>query len=135
MVNYTQSLDTTFGALADPIRRAILSRLAQGPAQVTELAAPFSVSLPAISKHLRILETRGLIAREKQGRVHRCRLVASPMKEASDWISHYRRFWTEQLDSLEKYLEQQQKEESDDEFDPSIPDHATDQTNLPGTPG
>jgi len=98
-------LDATFGALADPTRRAILARLARGEAMVTELAAPFAMSLPAISKHLRVLESAGLLQREIDGRVHRCRLAADPMKDAAGWIAQYRAFWETQLDALEKYLE------------------------------
>jgi len=98
-------LDATFGALADPTRRAILARLARGEAMVTELAAPFAMSLPAISKHLRVLESAGLLQREIDGRVHRCRLAADPMKDAAGWIEQYRAFWDTQFDALEKYLE------------------------------
>ena len=106
MVNYNAGvLDATFGALADPTRRAILTRLARGQAMVTELAEPFSMSLPAISKHLRVLESAGLLQREIDGRVHRCRLAAAPMKNAATWIAQYRAFWETQFDALEKYLE------------------------------
>jgi len=106
MVNYsTAPLDATFGALADPTRRAILARLRQGEAMVTELAKPFRVSLPAISKHVRILESAGLLEREINGRVHRCRLAAEPMKNAAAWIEQYRSFWESQFDALAKYLE------------------------------
>jgi DNA-binding transcriptional ArsR family regulator len=106
MVNYsTASLDATFGALADPTRRAILARLARGEAMVTELAEPFRVSLPAISKHVRVLESAGLLRREIDGRVHRCRLAAEPMKNAAAWIEQYRAFWELQFDALAKYLE------------------------------
>ena len=99
-------LDTTFGALADPTRRAILARLAQGEASVTELAEPFRVSLPAISKHLRVLEGAGLLKREIDGRVHRCRLAPEPMKGAAAWIDFYRAYWERQLNALAKYLEE-----------------------------
>jgi DNA-binding transcriptional ArsR family regulator len=106
MVNYSPvPLDATFGALADPTRRAILARLAQGEAMVTELAEPFHVSLPAISKHLRVLESAGLLEREIDGRIHRCRLSAQPMKNAAAWIEQYRAFWESQFDALAKYLE------------------------------
>lgn len=98
------TLDATFSALADPTRRAIVARLAEGEATVGELAAPFDVSLPAISKHLRVLESAGILARTREGRVHRCRLVAAPMRDAAEWIERYRRYWEEQLDSLERYL-------------------------------
>jgi DNA-binding transcriptional ArsR family regulator len=109
MVNYSAAgnvpLDATFGALADPTRRAILARLAHGESTVTELAAPFDVSLPAVSKHLRVLETAGLLEREIDGRVHRCRLSPQPMKAAAAWIEKYRAFWENQFDALEGYLE------------------------------
>ena len=98
------ALSATFGALADPTRRAILARLALGDASVTELAKPFPVSLPAISKHLRILEHAGLLAREKHGRVHRCRLVAAPLHDAAEWLLFYRRFWEGTFDSLAAFL-------------------------------
>src|SRR5262249_54335491 len=106
--------DATFGALADPTRRAILARLAHAPeSTVGELAAPFSISLPAISRHLRVLEGAGLIEREKDGRVHHCRIVAGPMRTASDWIERYRQFWEERLDALKLYLENTPEEEDE----------------------
>jgi DNA-binding transcriptional ArsR family regulator len=109
MVKYQSDyLSDVFGALADPTRRAILARLALGETSVGELAAPFEMSLPAVSKHLRVLETAGLIQRERQGRVRRCQLDGRPLKEAADWIEHYRRFWDAQLESLARYLEQTQ---------------------------
>jgi DNA-binding transcriptional ArsR family regulator len=112
MVNYlSSSLDTTFAALSDPTRRAILARLARGESTVTELAKPFNVSLPAISKHLRVLEKAGLLSRERDGRIHRCNLNAKPMKDADDWIRRYRQFWEERLDALAEYLEKTQPEE------------------------
>lgn len=112
MVNYsTRTLDATFGALSDPTRRAILAHLAQGELSVTALAAPFRVSLPAISKHLGVLERAGLLRREKHGRVRRCRLAAKPMKDAAEWIERYRRFWEDQLDALARYLEASSSEE------------------------
>lgn len=105
MVNYAPPmLDATFSALADPTRRAILSRLALGGATVTELARPFDVSLPAISKHLRVLEDAGLMARERRGRTHHCRLVAAPLRAASDWLLFYQRFWEGSFDSLAEFL-------------------------------
>src|SRR6478736_1358174 len=108
MVNYSPALlDATFGALSDPTRRAILGRLAQGEATVGELAAPFHVSLPAVSKHLRVLESAGLLRREIDGRIHRCRLSAQPMKDAARWIEEYRKFWEHQFDALAKYLDSQ----------------------------
>lgn len=112
MVNYmSDSLGATFAALADPTRRAILERLAHGEASVTELAEPFQVSLPAISKQLRVLEQAGLLIREKEGRVRRCRLDAEPMREAAEWLARYRRYWERQLDSLADYLNELQNEE------------------------
>lgn len=113
MVNYSAApLDATFGALADPTRRALLARLARGAAMVTELAEPFEMSLPAISKHLRVLESAGLLEREIAGRVHRCRLAAEPMKDAAAWIAQYHAFWETQFDALEKYLEETAGEEN-----------------------
>ena len=105
MVKYqSASLNATFAALSDPTRRSILARLARGESCVTELAEPHDMSLPAISKHLRVLEDAGLLKREKDGRVHRCQLNARPMRQASKWIAQYQRFWEGQFDSLEKYL-------------------------------
>ena len=105
MVNYSHhALDATFGALADPTRRAILARLASGEATVSELAQPFEMSLPAVSKHLGVLEEAGLLMRAKDGRIRRCSLLAEPMREASDWISDYRRFWEDRFDALADYL-------------------------------
>jgi DNA-binding transcriptional ArsR family regulator len=99
-------LDSTFSALSDATRRGILARLArQGETSVSDLAVPYEMSLPAVSKHIRVLERAGLVSRQKDGRVHRCRLRAEPMKEAASWIEHYRRFWEAQLDSLARYLE------------------------------
>lgn len=93
-------LDAVFSALADPTRRAIVGRLAEGEASVSELAQPFDVSLPAVTKHLAVLERAGLLEHHKQGRVRRCRLVAAPMRAANDWLSGYRVFWEQRLDSL-----------------------------------
>ena len=109
--NQTETLNATFAALADPTRRAILTRLSQGESSVTALAEPFQVSLPAISKQLRVLERAGLLVQEKDGRVRRCRLEAGPMKQAVDWIAQYRRFWDQQLESLASYLEDVEPEE------------------------
>jgi DNA-binding transcriptional ArsR family regulator len=107
MVNYSATLDATFSALADPTRRAILASLAERPeTSVTDLARPYAMSLPAISKHLRVLEDAGLLARRKEGRVHHCRLVAAPMKPAVAWIERYQQFWEERLDALKRYLEE-----------------------------
>ena len=111
MVNNQQALDSTFAALSDATRRGILARLATGEASVTELAKPYDMSLPAVSKHLRVLESAGLVARSKDGRVHRCRLEAAPMKSAADWMAHYRQFWEAQLDSLQRYLENSTEKE------------------------
>ncbi|MFI5299899.1 MAG: ArsR/SmtB family transcription factor [Polyangiales bacterium] len=97
-------LDTTFAALADPTRRAILARLARGEASVTELAAPFDMSLPAISKHLRVLERAGLVSRGRDAQRRPCRLRSQPMKEATAWLERYRRFWDARLDRLDEYL-------------------------------
>jgi DNA-binding transcriptional ArsR family regulator len=100
----SDSLSTTFSALADPTRRAILARLASGEASVTELAEPFDISLPAVSKHLKVLERAGLISRNREAQWRRCRLDAAPLRDASDWIEEYRSFWEERLDRLEAYL-------------------------------
>ncbi len=106
MVNETsEQLTTIFLALADPTRRAILERLTQGEASGTELAQPFAISVPAISKHLRVLEHAQLILHRKDGRTHWFRLAASPMQEAADWLEHYRHFWETQLDALDIYLQ------------------------------
>ena len=104
-------LNTTFAALADPTRRAILARLASGEASVTELAEPFEMSLPAISKHLKVLERAGLIARGREAQWRPCRLAAGPLKDAADWLDHYRRFWDESFDRLEDYLRELQKKD------------------------
>lgn len=102
-------LSLTFAALADPTRRAILSRLTSGEASVTELAEPFDMSLPAISKHLKVLENAGLIARGRDAQWRPCQLSAGPLKEVADWVSHYRQFWEQSFDRLEGYLRQLQK--------------------------
>ena len=108
-------LSTTFAALADPTRRAILARLASGETSVTKLAEPFDMSLPAISKHLKVLERCGLIARSRDAQWRPCRLKARPLKEAVDWLEHYRQFWEESLDRLDDYLQElQTKEKTDD---------------------
>jgi DNA-binding transcriptional ArsR family regulator len=105
MVTNTARLDLTFGALADPIRRAILSQLARGDATVGELASPFNVSRPAISKHLRVLERAGLVRRAREGRISRCQLDAVAMRGAAEWFEDYRTFWTGRLDALKRYAE------------------------------
>ena len=99
-------ISTTFGALADPTRRAILSRLASGQASVTELAAPFEMTLPAVSKHLKVLERAGLIARGREAQWRPCRLEAAPLKDVADWVEHYRRNWEESFDRLDEYLKE-----------------------------
>ena len=106
-------LDITFAALADPTRRAILARLASGQASVTELAKPFEMSMPAISKHLKVLERAGLIARGREAQWRPCRLDAGPLKEVADWIEHYRQFWEESFDRLGDYLREIQKKEKE----------------------
>jgi DNA-binding transcriptional ArsR family regulator len=97
-------LSATFSALADPTRRAILARLASGEISVTKLAEPFEMSMPAISKHLKVLERAGLIARGREAQWRPCRLAAGPLKDVSDWLEHYRRFWEESFDRLDAYL-------------------------------
>lgn len=103
-----ERLDATFSALADPTRRAILARLATGEAGVQELAEPFDMSLPAISKHLKVLERAGLIARGREAQWRPCRLQATPLKDVSDWVERYRRFWDESFDRLDDYLQELQ---------------------------
>jgi DNA-binding transcriptional ArsR family regulator len=111
----TDVLDRTFSALADPTRRAIVARLASGEASVTELAEPFEMSLPAVSKHLKVLERAGLITRGRRAQWRPCRLEPAALKEASDWLEEYRRLWEERLDRLDEYLrELQGKEQGDD---------------------
>src|SRR5580704_8305238 len=104
-------LNITFAALADSTRRAILARLALGEASVTELAAPFEMSLPAVSKHLKVLERAQLIARGREAQWRPCQLQAGPLRDAADWLEHYRRFWTESFDRLDEYLHELQKED------------------------
>jgi DNA-binding transcriptional ArsR family regulator len=105
MVTSSVKLDRTFGALADGTRRAILARLARSEATVGELASPFRVSRPAISKHLRVLERAGLVRRSREGRVSRCALDAAALREAAEWVDRYREFWTGRLDELARYIE------------------------------
>ncbi len=107
-------LSTTFAALADPTRRAILARLASGEASVTELGKPFEMSLPAISKHLKVLEHAGLIARGRDAQWRPCRLAAGPLKDVAEWLEEYRRFWEESFDRLDDYLRELQKKEKRD---------------------
>jgi DNA-binding transcriptional ArsR family regulator len=106
-------LSLTFGALADPTRRAIMARVAEGDVSVTQLAEPFAMSLPAVSKHLKVLERAGLISRGRTAQWRPCRLAPEPLKEATDWLETYRRFWSESLDQLADHLrELRNKEES-----------------------
>jgi len=100
----TDALSTTFAALADPTRRAILARLARGAATVKDLSVPFSMSAPAISKHLRVLERAGLISQSRQAQWRPCQLEAAPLKAVADWTDNYRRFWEESFDRLDQYL-------------------------------
>jgi DNA-binding transcriptional ArsR family regulator len=107
----TDQLSATFAALADPTRRAVLARLASGAVSVTELAEPFHMSLPAVSKHLKVLERAGLIARGRDAQWRPCRLEAGPLKDVADWVEHYRRFWMESFDRLDDYLQELKNEE------------------------
>ena len=100
----SDQLSNTFAALADPTRRAILARLATGEASVTELAQPFAMSMPAVSKHLKVLERAGLIARGRQAQWRPCRIEAGPLKDISDWVEAYRNIWEQRLDRLDAYL-------------------------------
>jgi DNA-binding transcriptional ArsR family regulator len=109
------SLDHTFAALADPTRRAILSRLAAGEATVTELARPFEISLPAISRHLKVLEKAGLISRGREAQWRPRTLRASPLKDAASWLEEYRQFWEQSLDRLEEFIGELKAKEPDDE--------------------
>src|SRR5512146_1291125 len=118
MVTATASdpISTTFAALAAPTRRAILARLASGETSVTELARPFDMTLPAVSKHLKVLERAGLIARGREAQWRPCRLEASPLRDVFDWVEHYRRFWEASFDRLDEYLRELQSKEHDDEL-------------------
>jgi DNA-binding transcriptional ArsR family regulator len=111
MVKYAPSLDSTFGALADPTRRAILATLMLGQASITELAKPHRMSLPAVMKHIRVLEGAGLVSQAKAGRTRFCQLAPEPLKQAENWISQYRAFWEGTFDSLERYLAEQKAKE------------------------
>jgi DNA-binding transcriptional ArsR family regulator len=111
----TDQLSVTFAALADPTRRAILAHLAQGEASVTELAKPFKMSLPAISKHLKVLERAGLISRSREAQWRPCQIDAEPLKNAADWIGQYREFWEERFDRLDDYLQELQTQEKQDD--------------------
>ena len=103
------ALSTTLAALADPTRRAILARLAGGQATVTELAAPFAMSMPAVSRHLKVLEHAGLITRGREAQWRPCRIKAAPLKDVADWVGYYQEFWTQSLDRLDAYLQKVQK--------------------------
>ena len=117
------TLTVTLSALADPTRRAILARLAEGEASVTELAEPFEMSLPAISKHLKVLEKAGLISRGREAQWRPCKLEAGPMKDVAGWLEHYRRFFEESFDRLDEYLQRLQKGEKTDEGRDDEPDN------------
>ena len=104
-------LDLVFGALADRTRRALLAKLSAQPAMVTELAAPFAMSLPAISRHVRVLETAGLLARTIDGRIHQCELDATPLQSAEQWFKHYQPFWDNKLDALARFVENDSNEQ------------------------
>jgi DNA-binding transcriptional ArsR family regulator len=106
-----RQLNLTFAALSDPTRRAILSRLASGEATVMDLARPFDMTLPAISKHLKVLQRAGLISQGREAQWRPCRLEAAPLKDAAAWIEHYRRYWEESFDRLDDYLEASQSKE------------------------
>jgi DNA-binding transcriptional ArsR family regulator len=110
----TDALSLTFSALADPTRRAILARLTEGPATVKELSAPFKISGPAVSKHLRVLERAGLIARGREAQWRPRRLDAAPLKEVAEWAEDYRRFWDQSYERLDEYLEQLKRKEPRD---------------------
>ena len=111
----TDQLSSTFAALADPKRRAILARLAKGEATVMELAAPFDISLPAVSKHLKVLQRSGLIEQGRQAQWRPCRLTPEPLRDASNWIAQYKRHWEESLERLDTYLQELQRKEHDDD--------------------
>jgi DNA-binding transcriptional ArsR family regulator len=110
MVYYSEALDATFSALSDPTRRAIVSRLANGEASFMQLALPFDITLPAVSKHVRVLEDAGLVIRTKRGRVHYCRLNAGPLRDATEWLVFYQKFWDGKLDALANFLEEHHEE-------------------------
>jgi len=111
----TDQLSETFSALADPTRRAILARLTTGETSVTELAQPFDMTLPAITKHLKVLERAGLIARSRQRQWRPCRLKAAPLKDVSEWLERYRQHWEKSFDRLDDYLRELQSKEKNDE--------------------
>jgi DNA-binding transcriptional ArsR family regulator len=105
----SDSLSTTLSALADPTRRAILARLAKGEATVNELAEPFAITLPAVSRHLKVLESAGLISRGREAQWRPCRLEAEALKDVDDWLARYRRFWTERFDKMDAYIAELKK--------------------------
>jgi len=109
-------LSATFAALADPTRRAILARLASGQTSVTDLAKPFDISLPAVSKHLKVLEGAGLIARSRDAQWRPCRLQANPLKDIADWVEYYRRHWEESFEKLDRYLKELQRKNKSQEI-------------------
>ena len=111
MLTHPDTLSTTFAALADPTRRAILARLAGGEATVTDLAAPFDLSLPAISKHLKVLQRAGLIEQSRQAQWRPCRLTPEPLRDVADWVGQYVRLWSESFDRLDEYLRDIQQDE------------------------
>ena len=113
----TDHLSNTFAALADPTRRAILARLALGEASVSELAEPFEISLPAISRHLKVLERAQLISRERDAQWRRCKLEPAGLKAAADWVGQYRRFWEERLDALAEFLQSQNESDTEEKND------------------
>jgi DNA-binding transcriptional ArsR family regulator len=113
-ISPSDHLSVTFGALADPTRRAILARLAGGEASVTELARPFDLSLPGVSKHLKVLQRAGLITQGRNAQWRPCRLEAPRLKEVADWVGAYRRFWDESFERLDEYLEQLKREQKSD---------------------
>ncbi|MBN3963447.1 metalloregulator ArsR/SmtB family transcription factor [Nostoc sp. NMS8] len=110
-----EQLSLTFAALADPTRRAILAHLAKGEASVSELAKPFKMSLPAISKHLKVLERAGLISRGREAQWRPCQIKAQPLRDAADWIEQYRQLWEQRLDQLDNYLHELQTQEKQNE--------------------
>src|SRR5271154_3304460 len=123
MVKYSANLDATFSALGDPTRRTILTTLQGGHASVTELSRPHDISMPAILKHLRVLEQAGLIEQKKTGRVRVCRLTVAPMQQAADWLSLYRVFWENQLDNLGRFLERTDPKKEENKACRNPPSH------------
>ncbi len=124
------SLDTAFAALSDPTRRAILARLASGETSVTELAKPFAMSLPAVSKHLKVLERAGLIARGREAQWRPCRIEPRALKDIDDWLNHYRRFFDESFDRLDAYLQKLQAKDGGKDRDQERKERSNDQPNA-----